>query len=219
MRLLVATRSQHKLAEIREILASLGDVELVGLHEVDLPPDPPDDELEPFDTFEGNALSKARWYAAHAGLPTVADDSGLEVDALDQAPGVFTKRFAPGDFEGAERDRANNRYLLERLQGVPAEGRTARYVCVVAFVATPDGEHHEEGQGVTFRASVEGVITDTPRGEGGFGYDPLFFVPSLGCTFAQASSAQKHELSHRGQAFRAFAEHLRARGDGGHNEA
>ena len=215
MKLLVATRSEHKLGEIREILAPLGEIELVGLHEVDLPPDPPDDELEPFDTFEANALSKARWFAAHAGLPTVADDSGLEVDALDQAPGVFTKRFAPGDFEGAARDRANNRYLLERLQGVPAEARTARYVCVVAFVAAPAPEGQEEAQGQTFRATVEGVISETPQGEGGFGYDPLFFVPSLGCTFAQASSAQKHKLSHRGKAFRAFAEHLGVQGEEG----
>lgn len=212
MKLLVATRSEHKLGEIREILAPLGEIELVGLHEVDLPPDPPDDELEPFDTFEANALSKARWFAAHAGLPTVADDSGLEVDALDQAPGVFTKRFAPGEFEGAARDRANNRYLLERLQGVPAEARTARYVCVVAFVAAPAPGGQEETQGPTFRASVEGVIAEAPQGEGGFGYDPLFFVPALGCTFAEASSAQKHELSHRGKAFRAFAKYLGAQG-------
>lgn len=201
MRLLVATRSAHKLDEIRSILGPASAFEVVSLDQVDLPPDPPDDELEPFGTFEANALSKARWYGRHSGLVTVADDSGLEVDALDGAPGVRSKRFAPGDSVGAERDAANNRHLLERLSGIPEAERTARYVCAVALV---DPTGREE----VLRGTVEGRILEAPAGQGGFGYDPLFYVPDLDRTFAQASPAEKHARSHRGRAFRALAELL-----------
>lgn len=201
MRLLIATRSAHKLDEIRSILGADGPFEVISLDDVDLPPDPPDDELEPFDTFEANALSKARWYGRHSGLITVADDSGLEVDALDGAPGVRSKRFAPGDAVGAERDAANNRHLLERLSGIPEAERAARYVCAVALV---DPAGREE----VLRGTVEGRILEAPAGQGGFGYDPLFYVPDLDRTFAQASPAEKHARSHRGRAFRALADRL-----------
>jgi XTP/dITP diphosphohydrolase len=201
VRLLIATRSAHKLDEIRSILGADGPFEVISLDDVDLPPDPPDDELEPFDTFEANALSKARWYGRHSGLITVADDSGLEVDALDGAPGVRSKRFAPGDAVGAERDAANNRHLLERLSGIPEAERTARYVCAVALV---DPAGREE----MLRGTVEGRILEAPAGQGGFGYDPLFYVPDLDRTFAQASPAEKHARSHRGRAFRALADRL-----------
>lgn len=212
MRLLVATRSVHKLDEIRQILAGVAGLQLIGLDEVDgLPPDPPDEELEPFDTFEENALSKARWYRHHSGLPTVADDSGLVVDALDGAPGVRSKRFAPGEASGAERDRANNTHLLRLLDGVDTKDRTARYVCVVAFVDGSDGPGRGdagEPAELTFRGTVEGRIAEEPRGEGGFGYDPLFHVPELGRTFGEADPAEKHARSHRGEAFRKLARHL-----------
>jgi len=201
VRLLIATRSAHKLDEIRSILGADGPFKVISLDDVDLPPDPPDDELEPFDTFEANALSKARWYGRHSGLITVADDSGLEVDALDGAPGVRSKRFAPGDAVGAERDAANNRHLLERLSGIPEAERTARYVCAVALV---DPAGREE----MLRGTVEGRILEAPAGQGGFGYDPLFYVPDLDRTFAQASPAEKHARSHRGRAFRALADRL-----------
>jgi XTP/dITP diphosphohydrolase len=201
VRLLIATRSAHKLDEIRSILGADGPFKVISLDDVDLPPDPPDDELEPFDTFEANALSKARWYGRHSGLITVADDSGLEVDALDGAPGVRSKRFAPGDAVGAERDAANNRHLLERLSGIPEAERSARYVCAVALV---DPAGREE----VLRGTVEGRILEAPAGQGGFGYDPLFYVPDLDRTFAQASPAEKHARSHRGRAFRALADRL-----------
>lgn len=204
MKLLVATRSAHKLHEIRAILAAVPDLRLVGLDEVEgLPPDPPDEVLEPHDTFDENARSKARWYHRHSGLVTVSDDSGLVVDALDGAPGVRSKRFAPGAAKGAARDEANNAHLLRLLDGVADGDRSARYVCVVALVG-PGGSE-------TFRGTVEGRIARHPRGDGGFGYDPLFELPDLGRTFGEAAPEEKHARSHRGEAFRKLAAHL---GDG-----
>lgn len=217
MRVLMATRSAHKLDEIEEILAEVdlggdragraGGIELVGLDDIGLAPSPEEEELEPYDTFEENALSKARWYAAKSGLPTLSDDSGLEVDALDGAPGVRSKRFSPpavtGEVEGQARDDANNAHLLGLLDGVPEAERRARYVCVVAWIG-PRGEE------TTVRGEVEGRIAEAPAGTGGFGYDPLFFVPELGTTFGLASADEKHARSHRGRAFRAIVPTLRA---------
>lgn len=203
MKLLVATRSAHKLAEIREILAEVPGVEPVGLDDVGVEPSPAEDDLEPFDTFEANAESKARYYHGLTGLPTAADDSGLAVDALDGRPGVHSKRFAPGDSDGLARDRANNRHLVDLLTGVPEADRTARYVCAVAFVES------DEAPTRWVRGECEGRILTEERGEGGFGYDPLFFVPDLDRTFAEAPAAEKHARSHRGRAFRALAELLR----------
>jgi XTP/dITP diphosphohydrolase len=214
MRVLLATRSAHKLEEISEILSELdlggtagSGVELVGLDDIGLAPSPEEDELEPHDTFEENALSKARWYAAKSGLPTLSDDSGLEVDALDGAPGVRSKRFSPpavsGEVDGQARDDANNAHLLDLLDGVPEPDRAARYVCVVAWVG-PDGQE------MTVRGEVEGRIAEAPSGSGGFGYDPLFFVPELGQTFGTAPAEAKHARSHRGRAFRAIVPTLRA---------
>lgn len=201
MKLLVATRSRHKLDEIREILGVVPDLELLGLDDAGIPEAPEEDDLEPFDTFVENSRSKARYFHARTGLPTVADDSGLEVDALDGAPGVRSKRFAPGSATGDARDQANNTHLLERLDGVPEAERGARYVCVVTLETGT-------GQGPAFRGTVEGRIAEAPAGEGGFGYDPLFWVPELGRTFAQATRDEKHALSHRGRAFRALADYL-----------
>jgi XTP/dITP diphosphohydrolase len=201
VKLLVATRSAHKLSEIRAILGAVPGVEVLGLVEAGIPHDPAEDALEPHDTFEANALSKARWFHELSGLPAVADDSGLVVDALGGEPGVRSKRFAPGDEQGEARDRANNRHLLSRLAGLPAEARTARYVCAVALVGTSEGP-------VVLRGEAEGRILDEPRGRGGFGYDPLFFDPGLGRTFAEVAPEDKNARSHRGRAFRALADRL-----------
>lgn len=201
MRLLVATRSHHKMAEIRKILGGVPDLELVDPEGAGLAPDPAEDDLEPHDTFEENALSKARWFHERSGLPTVADDSGLVVDALGGAPGVRSKRFAPGGAGGDARDVANNEHLLARLGDLPLAERTARYVCVVALV-------RNGSEPLVLRGECEGLILGRPQGRGGFGYDPLFYVPALGRTFGQAEPAEKHALSHRGRAFRALADHL-----------
>jgi XTP/dITP diphosphohydrolase len=142
-------------------------------------------------TFEENAIKKALHYGAHAPGLVFADDSGLEVEALGGAPGVYSARFGgPG-----ASDEINNRLLLEKLRGV--SNRNARFVCAIALV---------EGARVVgvFHGAVAGVILDAPRGSGGFGYDPLFYCPAFGCTFAEATAEQKFSLSHRGQAARAM---------------
>lgn len=203
MKLLVATRSAHKLLEIRRILAAVSGLRVVDLNEAGLPPSPEEDDIEAFDTFEENALAKARHFYALSGLPTVADDSGLAVDALDGAPGVRSKRFAP-DTEGldaAQVDRANNEHLLERLGDLPLADRTARFVCVAALVDGSGREH-------IFRGEAPGLILGRPRGWEGFGYDPLFLDRELGRSFGELTRAEKQARSHRGRAFRALADHL-----------
>ena len=205
MELVVATRSAHKMREIRRILADVPELRVLDLDEAGVIYDPVEEHLEPHDTFEANARSKAEYFHARTGKPTVADDSGLAVDALDGAPGVRSKRFAPDTgLDGQARDDANNRHLVSRLTGVPENRRTARYVCVAVMVAEGRSE-------VVARGQAEGRIVDTPRGDGGFGYDPHFFDPELGRTFAEISDAEKNARSHRGGAFRALAERLRER--------
>lgn len=249
LRLLVATRSAHKLKEIRKILAPATGVEVVGLREIGIPWSEEEEGLEPHDTFRENAASKARYFHRLSGLPTVADDSGLAVDALEGRPGVRSKRFAPDEgLDGEARDRANNRHLVELLEGVPREERTARYLCVAALVtdgarsdaprspgsagattgstrgsgggrhdpdrATSDDPNRPEPteEIVFFRGEAPGLIVDEARGSGGFGYDPHFFDPELGKTFAQISAQEKNARSHRGKAFRALAEFLASGG-------
>jgi XTP/dITP diphosphohydrolase len=189
-RVVVATRNRGKLAEIRRLLAGL-PLELVGLDAAG----PVAEVVEDGDTFEANAAKKAREVAAATGLPALADDSGLEVDALGGAPGVGSARFAG---EGAT-DEANNRLLLERLATVPAPQRTARFRCVLAFAdpAGPSGPrlHLEEGV-------CEGHIAAAPRGQGGFGYDPLFVPSGMEQSMAEVPPELKDSLSHRGQATR-----------------
>jgi XTP/dITP diphosphohydrolase len=145
-------------------------------------------------TFEENAILKARYYGPHAPGTLFADDSGLEVDALGGAPGVYSARFSGPNAT----DEANNTLLLERLRGV--QNRAARFVCWIAVV---------RGNRLlaTYRGAVDGVILDAPRGAGGFGYDPLFYYPPYGCTFGEASDEQKFLASHRGQALRAMLQH------------
>jgi XTP/dITP diphosphohydrolase len=203
MRLVVATRSIHKMREIREILADLPDVELLSLDEAGVPYSPEEEHLEPHDTFEENATSKAVYFRRLSGLPTVADDSGLEVDVLSGAPGVRTKRFAPGeDLDGPARDQANNLHLLASLEGIPREDRGARYVCVAALA-------WEEDRVDTFRGEAPGIVLESPRGGRGFGYDPIILDEISGKSFAELTAAEKNARSHRGRAFRAMGTALR----------
>jgi XTP/dITP diphosphohydrolase len=198
-RLVVATRNPGKVREIREILAAYPDVEVVGLDTLGIAETPEEDALEVFDTFEENALAKARYFARLTGQRTLADDSGICVDALGGAPGVRSRRFAPGpDLRGAAQDDANNRFLLQQLAGMPESGRGARYVCAAAVAGGGAGE-------AVFLGECAGVVLQEPRGTGGFGYDPLFFLPAEGCTFGELASARKNEISHRGVAVRLAA--------------
>ena len=201
MRLLLATRSVHKQLEIRNILDVVPDLRILDLEGAGVDYDEAEEGLEPYETFEENAISKAAYFHRLTGLPTVADDSGLEVDLLEGAPGVRSKRFAPpSGLEGESRDRANNDHLLELLGDTSSNQRGARYVCVAALQMPEDV--------TTFRGEAPGLIVGRPRGRGGFGYDPLFFDRELGRTFAEISPAEKNRRSHRGRAFRALAEHL-----------
>jgi XTP/dITP diphosphohydrolase len=196
---LVATGNPHKLEEIRAVLTPLG-LRVLGLDDVggDFP-EPEEDGA----TFEANARIKAIAYARLTGRTCLADDSGLEVDALNGAPGVHSARFAGIGANRAERDAANNRLLLERLKNVPLERRSARFVCAMCL-ATPEGEVIAETRG-----HFPGVIIDTPRGTNGFGYDPLLYLPEDGRTSAELSSEEKNARSHRGHATRLMAERLR----------
>ena len=147
-------------------------------------------------------MLKARYFAKRSSLPTIADDSGLEVDALGGAPGIRSARWSGVMGHGA--DESNNRVLLERLEGTPSAQRTARYHCVAAFVAGPNDDGHCE------HGSTEGVILFRHRGKGGFGYDPLFHSTELDMSFGDATPDQKHAVSHRGRAFRALKAYLHA---------
>jgi XTP/dITP diphosphohydrolase len=201
VKLLVGTRSPGKMREIRELLAGLPfDVLFPGDRLLETLPEEAD--LEQASTYGENAVAKARYFATRGGLPAVADDSGIEVDALGGAPGARSARWAGGTGSAAEIDAANNALLLEQLGGVPDEKRTARYRCVVAFLATP-GSVPE-----IVEATCEGFILKAPRGTGGFGYDPLFYSIDLRMSFGEAAPAAKHRVSHRGRAFRALIEVL-----------
>jgi len=189
---LVATRSPHKLDEIRELLSD-SRYEVVSLQELGQEERAEEEGIERFDSFEENALAKARYFHERTGRFTMADDSGLCVDALDGGPGVHTKRFAPEQLARRwGRDEANNRYLLEKLHGVPDDERTARYRCAIAAY---DGSRCRIWTG-----TVEGRIARDPRGTGGFGYDPLFIVPEHGKTFAELPAEVKNSMSHRARA-------------------
>jgi XTP/dITP diphosphohydrolase len=188
---LLATRSLGKLYELRPMFSSAG-LDIIDLDAAGIAESAEEDGLEEFDTFEENALSKAKYFRAKSGLVTIADDSGLEVLALGGAPGVRTKRWSGRtDLEGRALDVANNEFLLRKLETFT--DRRARYVCVAALVDA-------SGQR-TFRGETEGEILESPRGEGGFGYDPLFLSSDLGITFAEAERAVKERESHRGRAF------------------
>jgi XTP/dITP diphosphohydrolase len=195
--LLLASQNPGKLAEMRQLVAGL-PFRVVGPREVGITEAPE----ETGRTFLENAVLKARYYAGRSGLLTVADDSGLSVDALDGGPGLYSSRFGG---EGAS-DADRNRLLLDKLRGVPADKRGARFTSAVAVVR--DGAVLFDAQ-----ESVEGFIADEPRGPQGFGYDPLFFYPPFGKTFGESVPGDKDRVSHRGKAFarlRRFLESLPA---------
>ena len=200
MKLLVATRNEGKMRELRELFTGL-PFELVFPADQFLERLPDEADLERGTSFAENAVAKARYFAKRSEKATLAEDSGLEVDALDGAPGVFSARWAAMHGAG-EGDEANNRLLLERLTGVPEQERTARYRCVVAYLDTPVAKPQ------LVEATCEGRILAAPRGAGGFGYDPLFFSTDLQLTFAEAPAHAKHRVSHRGRAVRALVEVL-----------
>jgi XTP/dITP diphosphohydrolase len=204
VKIVVATRNPGKVREFGEILAAFPDLELVGLSEAGLQESAEEDAVEAFETFEANALAKARYYVARLGMPVLADDSGLCVDALGGAPGVRSRRFSPGLTErGDAQDRANNDYLLELLRGVPGGDRGAAYRCAVAYADA-------SGEAFVVMGECRGRILDAPRGGGGFGYDPLFMPEGEECSFGELSPEQKHRISHRGRALRAAAERISA---------
>lgn len=198
--ILIATTNPHKVDEFRAAFEPLG-ISVLGLGDVP-GAEGLDEPVEDAATFEENAAIKALFYAQQLGRTVLADDSGLVVDALGGEPGVRSARYAGMGGDRAARDTANNRLLLERLEGVAREQRGARFVCAVCVVG-PDGSIVG-----TARGAFEGVIAESPRGGNGFGYDPLLELPD-GRTAAELSPAEKDARSHRGQAARAIAVLLR----------
>jgi XTP/dITP diphosphohydrolase len=194
VKIVLASGNAGKLRELAAILAPLGH-ELVAQSSLGIETPP-----ETGTTFVENALLKARYAAGKSGLPALADDSGIEVDALDGRPGVYSARYAG---EGAS-DRDNLEKMLAELRDVPAERRTARYQCVIVLARRANDPAPLVAQG-----SWEGRILDAPRGTGGFGYDPIFQPAGLGVTAAELTPAEKNARSHRGQALRALASQLR----------
>ena len=193
---LLATRSTHKAREIAAILRPLG-IECLSLDDIGLPATD-EEEIEQFDTFAGNACAKAEHFGRLCDLPALADDSGLVVHALGGWPGVRSRRFSGRlDLHGDALDRANNDTLLGVLAGTTTERRDAHYVCVASLWRPACPPASAVG-------TVRGRILESPRGHGGFGYDPLFLVSALGRTFAECDAATKHTMSHRGRAFRAL---------------
>ncbi|MFA7405359.1 MAG: XTP/dITP diphosphatase [Pelobacteraceae bacterium] len=190
--LVVATRNKGKILEINALLAGFVDRVSSAADFADFP-----ETIEDGATFEENALKKAREAARFTGLPALADDSGLVVDALGGRPGVFSARYAG---EGAD-DAANNARLLSECQDVPDDQRQAAFVCVLAFV-TPEGAEQ------LFAGRVAGRILAAPRGEGGFGYDPLFLVDGFDRSMAELELAEKNVVSHRARAIIAFRDYL-----------
>lgn len=194
MKLVLASNNAHKLEELRAILSQL-DLQVVSQKELGISVEPD----ETGTTFEENSYIKAKTVMELCGLPTIADDSGLMVDALDGAPGVYSARFG-GEACCSDRDRLE--YLLQRLSGVPENARGAKFVSVITML-TPDGKK------VVARGECPGRILTEAHGENGFGYDPVFYVPEAGCTFAELPPQEKNRISHRARALAAFAEQIR----------
>jgi XTP/dITP diphosphohydrolase len=195
-RLVVATANPGKLREFRSLLAGL-PFELVSLADLKLP-----SPEENGASFLANAMLKARHAAALSGCAAIADDSGLEVDALSGAPGIYSARYAGPNAD----DQANNEKLLLALEGVAREQRRARYCCALVFV-----DEREGAAPLVAEESWEGLILDEPRGAGGFGYDPYFWLSDLSKTAAELDPGEKNRLSHRGKAMRALHAQLTAR--------
>ncbi|HOD29947.1 MAG TPA: XTP/dITP diphosphatase [Syntrophales bacterium] len=194
MKIVLASRNQGKLREIRELLDGLG-IEFVSLADIDHPPE----VVEDGETFYANALKKAQTIAEYAHCPALADDSGLEVEALRGAPGIHSARYAG---PGAD-DLGNIEKLLRDLEGVPPERRRAAFRCVLVL-CHPDGRHQ------AFEGRWEGRISEVMRGRRGFGYDPVFYLDGEGKTVAELSVEEKNRRSHRAQAIRQLKRHLEA---------
>ncbi len=192
-RIIFATGNEGKMKEIRLILEDLG-LEILSMKEAGIQTEIREDGSG----FEENAVIKARAVMELSGSIVLADDSGLEVDYLNKEPGIYSARYLGEDTSY----HVKNRSLIDRLEGVPDEKRTARFVCAIA-AALPDGRV------LTTRRTMEGIIGYEERGEGGFGYDPIFYLPEYGCSTAELSMEKKNELSHRGKALRAMKEMLR----------
>jgi XTP/dITP diphosphohydrolase len=202
VKILAATRNRGKQEEIRRVLAP-ASLHVVFPDDIWLRESTEDDALEAADTFEGNARRKAEYFVRLSSLPTLADDSGLEVLALGGEPGVRSKRWAGASGRAADVDAANNAELLRRLEGLSPDQRAARYRCVLVFLRTAGAVP------IVSYGDCTGHILESPRGTGGFGYDPVFFSDELGKTFAEASAQEKDAVSHRGRALRAFAHALK----------
>lgn len=198
--LVLATRNPKKIPELRSILGEAGlDIEVRSLDRYPDAPEVTETEL----TFSGNALLKARAIAAHTGLPAVADDSGLRVDALNGMPGVLSARWSGRFGAGSgDRDAANLELVLDQLADIPPQRRGAEFVCAAALVL-PDGEEH------VVEGVLRGHLTTEPRGKNGFGYDPIFVPEGRTQTTAEMSPEEKNAISHRGVAFRALAQKIR----------
>jgi XTP/dITP diphosphohydrolase len=205
-RLLIATHSSHKLRELRDLLA-LEDTELVSLDDLGIEGDP----VEDGETFETNAAIKARFGLRASGIPTLADDSGIEVDTLGRGPGVRTRRYAGEDAT----DAANNAKLLAALRGLAPERRGARYVCALALALPGDAGPRGGVRVITARGTCRGRIATEPRGDGGFGYDPIFepaSEPPGGRTLGLWTPAEKNAISHRARAARRMMSRLAVHG-------
>ena len=194
MRIVLASNNAHKLVELRAILTTLG-MEVAAQKELGISVEPE----ETGTTFEENSYIKAKTVMDCCHFPTIADDSGLMVDALGGAPGVYSARYG-GETCKSDRDRLE--YLLAQMQNVADGDRTAKFVSVITLL-TPDGKR------VVARGECPGVILREPMGENGFGYDPVFYVAQEGCTFAQLPAERKNRISHRARALEAFAEQIR----------
>ena len=189
-RMIFATGNENKMKEIREILGAL-PLEILSMKEAGVSAD----IVEDGKTFEENALIKARAICKLAGEMVLADDSGLEIDYLNKEPGIYSARYMGEDTSY----HINNKSLIDRLEGVPDEKRTARFVCAIAAVF-PDGKE------LVVRGTVEGIIGYEEKGENGFGYDPIFYLPERGCTTAELPPEEKNSISHRGNALRLMKE-------------
>jgi XTP/dITP diphosphohydrolase len=195
-RVVLASNNKGKLRELGELLAD-HHMQVLPQGEFDIP-----EAVEDGLSFVENAIKKARNAARHSGLPAIADDSGLEVDALNGAPGIYSARYA-----GDGGDAANNAKLLDALSDVPDAQRTARFQCVMVYM-----RHAEDPTPLICQGTWEGLILREPQGENGFGYDPLFFVPGENASAAELSAEVKNTQSHRGQALRALVAELEKRG-------
>ena len=192
-KVVLATGNAGKVRELQQLLAG-AHYQIHPQSEFDTP-----EAIEDGLGFVENALIKARNAARHTGLPAIADDSGIAVDALDGAPGIYSARYAGA---GAS-DEQNLNHLLENMRGVDEKDRTARFICLMVYV-----RHAQDPTPIICQGSWEGRLLESPQGENGFGYDPIFYVPEKACTSAQLSSEQKNAMSHRGKALRCLVEQL-----------